>query len=85
MTRRLQEEAKISNARLRKLELEKQNLDKVVNHLVRWDKFRERKEALTKMYVDARQILAMKKIWTFMVLFYAKMKTIHLRFKTKVI
>ena len=41
-----------------------------MHNLVKWDEYRVRRDAIIAMYIEARQKLALKKVWALISTFY---------------
>ena len=54
-----------------------------MQNLVKWDEYRVRREAIIAMYIEARQKLAMKKVWALMATFYAIMEDVWGKYRVK--
>ena len=51
--------------------------------MVKWDEYRVRRDAIVAMYIEARQKLALKKVWTLLSTFYEIITDIWRRYRVK--
>jgi hypothetical protein len=51
--------------------------------LAYWDDYRERKEAVTNMYIKAKEQLALKRVWVLMATFHTFISKIAHKYKVQ--
>ena len=49
--------------------------------MVKWDEYRVRRDAVIAMYIEARQKLAMKKVWALMATVYTMIENIWKKYR----
>ena len=56
---------------------------KAIKHLSKWDEYRQRREQIMALFWEAKQRLAMKKAWVYMISSYTNIIEIHKQYRVK--
>ena len=73
----------MSNAAQKKQEMVAEQHIKAIKNLSYWNEYRERKDAIMAMFYQAKQQLAMKKVWALLVCVHAVIHAIHAKYRKK--